>query len=272
MNQPSRETPPPKKYLDEAMPSSRAIILTALPVEYNAVQAHLSEISEVTHKGTVYETGVFSDGGHVWEVLLVEIGAGNAGAAFEAERALSYFDPSIAFFVGIAGGIKDVKIGDVVAATKIYGYESGKVEKTFKARPDVGESSHALVQRAKAEARRNEWLKRIQGGYGDEGPRAVVGAIAAGEKLITSTQSDLYCFLKSHYNDTLAVEMEGRGFLSAVHANERVQALVIRGISDLIDNKSDLDDDARQELASRHVSAFAFELLSKIEGYAASHL
>ncbi|MFL6335477.1 MAG: hypothetical protein ACJ754_19375 [Pyrinomonadaceae bacterium] len=68
------------------MSDRRAIILTALPVEYNAVRAHLSEINEVVHKGSVYEKGVFKDAGHPWEILIAEIGAGNAGAAFEAER------------------------------------------------------------------------------------------------------------------------------------------------------------------------------------------
>ena len=242
----------------------RAVILTALPVEFNAVRAHLSEIAEATHKGTVYEKGAFSDKKKEWEVLLAEIGAGNASAALEAERAISYFEPSVALFIGVAGGVKDVRIGDVVVATKIYGYESGKAGETFKARPDVGQCSHTLVQRARAEARKRDWLNRIPGDGSNPPPQAYIGAIAAGEKLVVSTRSELYGFLKSHYNDTLAVEMEGIGFLSAVHANEPVQSLVIRGISDLIDNKSDIDDAVRQEIASRHASAFGFELLARL--------
>lgn len=245
------------------MSDRRAVILTALPVEYSAVRAHLSEIDEAVHKGSVYEKGVFEDGGRPWEVLIAEIGAGNAGAAFEAERAIAYWEPSVALFIGIAGGVKDVRVGDVVAATKIYGYETGKVEETFKSRPDVGESSYALIQRARAEIKRGTWLSRIKGGYREPAPKAYVGAIAAGEKLVASTQSQLYGFLKSHYNDTLAVEMEGRGFLSAAHANEPVKELVIRGISDLLDNKSDLEDHLRQDMASRNASAFGFELLSR---------
>ena len=75
------------------MQKIRAVILTALAVEYNAVRAHLSGTREEVHKGTIYERGTFSHGGRAWEVGIVEIGAGNAGAAFEAERAISYFNP-----------------------------------------------------------------------------------------------------------------------------------------------------------------------------------
>ena len=246
----------------------RAVILTALPVEFNAVRAHLTGLHEEVHKGTVYEKGVFSANGQVWEVGIVEVGAGNYSAALEAERAITHFDPSVALFIGIAGGVKDVKVGDVVAATRVYGYGSGKVEQTFKARPDVGNSSHGMVQRAKAEARKKNWLNRIIGAEPGWSPSAFVGPIAAGEKVIAATESDLYEFLKNNYNDTLAVEMEGRGFLAATHANQQVLALIVRGISDLINNKSDLDDAARQEVAARHASAFAFEVLAKLEGVA----
>ena len=244
-----------------------AIILTALPVEYAAVRAHLSNLAEEVHKGTVYERGAFLEGEFTWQVGIVEVGAGNPSAAFEAERAIAYFDPSVAFFVGVAGGVKDVAIGDVVVADKVYGYESGKAQLRFKTRPDVGQSTYAMVQRSRAEARRLDWTLRIIDPKPASIPRAFIGAIAAGEKVIASTRSGVYKFLKESYNDTLAVEMEGRGFLESTHANQHVRALIVRGISDLINNKSELDDAIRQDIAARHASAFAFEVLAKLNRF-----
>ena len=142
----------------------RAVILTALQVEYLAVRAHLTDLQEEMHpQGTIYERGKFITDKQSWEVGIAEVGAGNAGAAVEAERAIAYFKPDILLFVGIAGGIKDVAIGDVVAATKVYGYESGKVGDQFLARPKIGQSAYALVQRARAEARKGEWWQRLSG-------------------------------------------------------------------------------------------------------------
>src|SRR5208337_3694851 len=131
---------------DAARP--RAVILTALPVEYSSVRAHLSELREQTHEqGTVYEEGVFH-GEQSWDVALVEIGAGNVKTAAEAERAMQHFRPRVLLFVGIAGGLKDVRIGDVVIATKVYGYESGKAESEFRPRPQAFGASYRLEQRA----------------------------------------------------------------------------------------------------------------------------
>ena len=240
-----------------------AVILTALPVEYQAVRAFLTDLQEDVHtKGTIYERGQFAAQSQTWNVGIVEIGAGNSGAALEAERAIAHFNPSVILFIGVAGGIKDVTLGDVVASTKVYAYESGKAEETFKPRPEIGLPAYGLEKRAIAEAKKNDWLKRITETVPI--PRVFVSPIAAGEKVIASTKSEVFQFIRSNYGDAVAVEMEGFGFLEAVRANQGVSAIVIRGISDLIDGKEKADGTGSQEMASRHASAFAFEILAKL--------
>jgi|GEM_PF-2275977 len=241
----------------------RAVILTAIPVEYMAVRTYLTELQEKVHpRGTIYEQGRFSANDQVWNVGIVEIGAGNPGAAGQAERAIAYFHPDVILFVGVAGGIKDVRLGDVVASTKVYGYEFGKAEKSFKPRPEIGLSAFNLEQRARAEARKKDWLERLRS-IPEPTPSVFVAPIAAGEKVIASTKSEVFKFLSFNYGDAVAVEMEGIGFLDATHANQQVFAMVIRGISDLIDGKGEVDAQGYQEIAARHASAFAFQVLAK---------
>ncbi len=251
--------------MSDAQPLT-VVILTALPVEYKAIYRHLKEVEETPpHKGTVYEQGWFSANGRDWKVGIAEIGAGNPTAAAETERAIEHFDPKYIFFVGVAGGIKDVSLGDIVVATKIYNYESGKDQTEFQTRPNVGNSAYPLVARARADARKYNWLNRIYPPPEATHPRVLLGPIAAGEKVIASTRSATYQFIRSEYSDTLAVDMEGFGFLTASWLNHQVQAIVIRGISDLIDGKSEADEQGSQEMAAAHASAFAFEMLANLD-------
>jgi nucleoside phosphorylase len=244
-----------------------AVILTAIQVEYQAVRAHLTDVLEdVDHLlGTVYERGTFLSQGGVWDVGIVEVGAGIADAALAADRAINHFNPILVIFVGIAGGLKDVVVGDIVAATKVYGYASGKAKTTFETRPDVSNSTFRMVQRARAEARREDWLLRLIGSVPHSTPHVYVAPIASGDQVVASTDSDLYHFLCESYSDAIAVEMEGHGFLHAIQAHPQVNALIIRGISDLIDGKGESGAKDLQEVAARHAAAFAFEILAKLE-------
>jgi nucleoside phosphorylase len=228
----------------------RVVILTALSVEYKAVRAHLKNLRENTHpRGTVYEEGEFTaSDGSIWRAYIAETGPGNSAAAREAERAVGHFEPEVILFVGVAGGFKDVVIGDVVAVTKVYGYESGKAQREFLPRPQAHNTAYELQQRARAEARREDWFKRV-GARGRSKFKVFVGPIASGEKVLASHRSVFSAFLRKNYGDTLAVEMEGWGFLESVHASADVRGLIVRGISDLLDGKSKADTAGSQARA-----------------------
>jgi nucleoside phosphorylase len=246
-----------------AVSKPTAVILTALEVETRAILRHLGKCDDHVVGGTVFVVGHFGD----WVVAVAEVGAGNAGAAAIAERAVQRFKPAIALFVGVAGGIKDVSIGDVVIATKVYGYESGKeTDGTFRVRPDVQVSSHALEQRGRAIRQKSEWKKRLDGSLSHGNSRILVGPIAAGEKVIASTSGATAEMLRQNYGDAPAVEMEGRGFLGGVHLSPDVLACVIRGISDQLDRKAEADASGSQERAADAASAVAMELLFAMSG------
>ncbi|NET60508.1 MAG: 5'-methylthioadenosine/S-adenosylhomocysteine nucleosidase [Symploca sp. SIO2E6] len=267
----------------------RAVILTAISVEYRAVRANLKQLTRHPYREN-YEQGTFSANGQVWDVRIAATGPGNILAALQTERAIACFNPDVILFVGVAGGIKDVRLGDVVCATKVYGYESGKVEKVNLPRANFGLSAFNLEEIARSEANSNDWINRLAclkkdagtRGRGDtetrefsslvvnqslwesdSTPAVLVAPIASGEKVIASKESQVFKFLRTHYGDAVAVEMEGIGFLNATHANPQVSAMVIRGISDLIDGKSEADAQGYQEIAACHASAFAFEVLAK---------
>jgi nucleoside phosphorylase/translation initiation factor 2B subunit (eIF-2B alpha/beta/delta family) len=243
-----------------------AVIFTALQVEHDAVCSHLKNVKQVEHpKGSIYERGSFSSGDQTIEIGIAEIGEGNEQTALEVERAIEYFKPSIILFVGVAGGIKKgVKHGDVVVASKVYLYESGKADETFKARPQTLSPNYKTFNKVKVLARSNDWIKYFNEKLPNPLPNVFVKPIASGSKVVNSTLSETYKLIKKVYEDSLAVEMEGYGFFKAANANTQVDAIAIRGISDLIDDKEIADEKGFQEIASFHASVFAFYILANL--------
>jgi nucleoside phosphorylase len=239
----------------------RAVILTALGVETRAVLRYLSNVREELVRGTVFHVGGFGE----WEIAVAECGEGNATAAATVERASGHFDPEAALFVGVAGGVKDVTIGDVLVATKVYAYERGKDTKSgFEPRPSLTLPAYALEQRARAIRQSDAWRARLDPRLGHAGPGIYIGPIAAGEKVVASTEGAVAEHLRNFYGDTLGVEMEGYGFLAGVHINAPLQGSVIRGISDLLDGKANADKAGSQARASDAAGAVAFEMLATL--------
>jgi len=235
-------------------PKRRAVVLTALPVEYKAVRARLSGLERArTRTGTRFEIGSVTGESIDWGVAVAQIGAGNLGAAAETTQAIVEFDPDLVLFVGVAGAVDTaLEIGTVVVADKVAHYEGGKAERdVWNARPLTFKTHHRLGQLASAVAR-------------DRPHPIVVKPIAAGEALVKSERSQIGEMIKLHYNDAVAVDMESAGMYDAAHRADK-PTLAVRGISDHLDDKDSESDKRDQPLAAERAALFAAELLRVAE-------
>lgn len=241
----------------------RIAILTPLALEYAAVRPHLPGLREQVYGNDRYERATFPGKHGQHEVLLAQTGSRNVAIGLASSRVITHFQPDVMLLTGIAGGVKDAQIGELVVGTKAYGYDSGKVtEPGLSSRPQVYISDPGLVKLCERIAREGQWAARLSGG---PAPRVHFGPIASGDKVIATTQSDEYRHLKWHYNDTLALEMEAIGFAEAVAQHPGIRAINIRCVSDLLDGKNAQHDQANQPTAAARAAAFAIELLYQLD-------
>jgi len=239
------------------------VILTAFNLEYEAVRRRLNDLQVHRHeKGTRFEIGTLP--GTKCRVALGLTGKGNHPAAVLAERAIQQFSPVAVLFVGVAGALWDVTpLGDVVMATHVYAYHGGTSEDDgLNARPRVWEVAHGISQIASHLGRTGDWAGSVPSGI--RAPKVHFGAIAAGEIVQNSRISYEAKWIREHYNDALAIEMEAAGVAQAGHLNGSPVAIV-RGISDRADGtKTTGEDGTWQPLAAANAAAFAIRLAEEL--------
>lgn len=241
------------------VPRPTAIILTALPVEMAAVLRHLGTTGVETAGSILCERGSFvAENGCEWNVIVAQLGPGTVDTSSGVVAIAAKFNPDVLMFVGIAGGLKDVTIGDVVVATSVQWTERGKsTDSGYNMRALTAPLSPMLSQWGLKIARDNTWTTRLAK-IPPKTPKVVVAPIASGEKVIASATARRE--LQLQFSDAVAIENEGYGFARAANVHTSSQTAVIRGISDIAD--ADKADDA-QETAAEAAAAFAYELLSR---------
>jgi len=204
------------------------------------------------------------------KLYLVFSGKGLSKAREAVSQALEAF-PNIkyVFGVGIAGAVQKLAIGDIVVPEKVYNYQGGTDGESLKSRPESFEPSQYLFTKAWQVADSKAWLAKI-----NQKTRAVIskphvhnGPIASGDKVIISKKSKTATDIDSHYNDTVAVDMESYSTLETINRSSelsKVKCLVIRAISDQIDNKYAQDELGMQEHAIHVAASYFFAVLEKI--------
>jgi adenosylhomocysteine nucleosidase len=234
------------------------VILTALNLEYAAVRDRLTDLTLHRHRtGTRFEVGRFAGG--AGRAALALTGKGTHPAAVLAERAIAEFAPVAVLFVGVAGALRpSLPLGDVVVATHVYAYHGGTSEDGgLRVRPRVWETAHAADQLARHVDRVGDWRHQLPPGVA---PGVRFGPIAAGEIVQNSAVSAEAEWIRTHYSDALAIEMEAAGVAQAGHLNQ-APVVIVRGLSDRADGtKQATDAEHWQPRAARHAAAFATAL------------
>lgn len=238
------------------------LVVTALKLERLAVREHLTDVETETASGLAADIGT-SASSPGQRIAIIETGPGNVSAAILTAKAEETFRPEYLVMFGIAGGVKDVAIGDVVASSKIYWVEGGKAADEFKPRPDFAAVSPSVLQLARVVSADNAWMGRAKTsggswpGTGRE-PESFVGPIVVDER------AEVAQIISQTFSDAIAVDMEDFGALRGGAANERAKAIAIRGISDLMPHKDDADAGGSQPLAAANSAAFLFDLLDRL--------
>lgn len=254
----------------------RALIITTVKAESLSVKAHLANPEFVIgEKGGLYELGRFADPAGEWLIVHAITPQGNSDAGLVAGKAYQEFGVFHAqLFVGVAGSLKDdIPIGSVVVGDYVYNGHSAKVEDSVTlGRPHGMPAARELLTASQALIYTEEWRDLIRAPYGmqlpvkvdypcDFPPLATIKGIVSGEEVVAGGKSPRYDWLRSHFNDCGAVEMEGWGAMNAAHY-ENGSAIVVRGISDMCSGKDYTKDQLHQPIAAAHAAAFAFSILS----------
>lgn len=203
---------------------------------------------------------VFHTGKRFTRVVAVQTHGQGQGAAMDAAwRLVQRFSPKVLVLAGIAGGIDPgQRIGDVVVATKVVGYDLHKETpagtqrrgRHWEAPADVG---HAVSEFFSARGEPAEFPGFV----------ARSGLIGSGNGVIARADAEVVRYLRGFNDKTLALDMESDGLGQFCHENGSCPWVVVRGISDLADERK--NDDA-QPLAARNAAIVVRELIPYLVG------
>ncbi len=195
---------------------------------------------------------------------------------------LEDFRPSFLLVIGTAGGHsgrENIKLGDIVIADFIdySGYWKLK-DGVCHARRNACDhpSLHLLANFAEGLSRNpEEWQHRFASHKdGEPYPKVLTGAVVAGDLLMGDADNAEQQRILRAYDKALAFEMESYGvartvyeYRSSVHYNP--QFLIIRGISDLVNEGADENNATRVKwtpLAVDAAATFARVLVERLLG------
>lgn len=189
------------------------------------------------------------------EVILVKSGIGKVNAALSTAILLQQFAPEIVLNTGSAGGFKKgLSVGTVVISDEVihhdvdatvFGYAIGQVPQM----PATYQSDQELIELSK------QAVNEI-GQHAYE-----VGQIATGDSFMSDPIR--VNRVKEQFPKMIAAEMEAAAIAQVCH-QFGTRFVVIRALSDIAGEQSEISFDEFLPVAAKHSSAIVLNVLSKL--------
>lgn len=238
-------------------------ILTTLTVEEKAVIEAIGNCSVQPWYGRDLHLGEIAG----QRVLVFPIdGMGNVAAAQAAELVIRVWNPARLMLAGIAAGASQpqgqIRLGDVLVADQVVGYELAKVKPGKIDRRYIVYRSDVELLNVARNLLSADWTERIPTPRPDDPqgrmrPLVHIGPVLAGDKVLAD--GGTLTELRQAWPAAIGVEMEGVGVAHAAHRNG-IGFLMVKAVCDLADVKK---DDTWHRYASAAAAHFAIAVLSR---------
>jgi len=227
-----------------------SVIVTSLPVEQQAAQAHLRDSKWVHTSGLQFHVGSLSHAGNELRVAILPVLHASQNLASTIDQAF-HLGARTFISVGTASGFGGARLGDVIVSDRVF--ERIGNGSTPDRLASIVEPDAALLESAKVAAGETRWLTMVLTSGGDRNPHAYVGPIISDTNGAEVPMRDL----KPSALDPTAFE-----FLDIVSRKAGAKGLVVRGISALPGQERGAR--AETEVAARHAAAFCFAVLEQM--------
>lgn len=200
------------------------------------------------------------------DCFCVKAGVGKVNAALTAEILILKYNIDALIFTGVAGGINPkLNIGDIVISKKIVHHDFGIImPHKFEPFDTIGFLADSLLIEIAQEAAEKTELTPVPEKIGSKEnlfPKFVIGRIATGDQFIASEQKRQWLEKLFHAD---CVEMEGAAVAQVCNIN-KVPFVIIRCLSDLANEKADVDFEAFLPYAAKNSSLLVQEIIKLIK-------
>jgi len=251
---------------DASPPGADVLLVVALDAADTAVDDLLEPLAEVSvHAGVTVRHGLVAAGGGQARLAVALVGEGRARAPEATRQLVGMLKPKILAAVGVSYLLsEDLKLGDVVVATRAHAYaRGGKAGPRTPRGPAVRFDPRAreTTERWAAVLQRlqhtdpiswNQWVAEcVEDRYSRVDPQALetlirlglirddpilgVGVVASGEVPATG-RGELGALIRGQSRDCVALDDDSAGVLEA--AAGHLDTLVIRGLFDFGDERA----------------------------------